>query len=62
MSASAATQLSARDHFLARLAHAIQQERVLIPLAFGVVGLHLADDSFLQLEAWEAASTSAQRR
>ena len=50
MSASAAAQLPARDHFLARLAHAVQQERVLIPLAFGAVGLHLADDSFLQPE------------
>jgi uncharacterized protein len=50
MSASAAPQLPARDQLRARLAHAVQQERVLIPLAFGAVGLHVADDNFLQPE------------
>ena len=50
MSASAASQLPARDHLLARLAHAVRQEHVLIPLAFGAVGLHVADDTFLQPE------------
>ena len=32
------------------MAHALQQEHVLIPLAFGAVGLHVADDTFLQPE------------
>ena len=50
MTASATTQLPTRSYPLARLAHAVQQERVLIPLAFGAVGLHVADDTFLQPE------------
>ena len=50
MTASATTQLPTRSHPLARLAHAVQQERVLIPLAFGAIGLHVADDTFLQPE------------
>ena len=50
MTASATTQLTTRSYPLARLAHAVQQERVLIPLAFAAIGLHLADDNFLQPE------------
>ena len=50
MSASATTQLPTRSYPLARLSHVVQQERVLIPLAFGAVGVHVADDTFLQPE------------
>ena len=38
MTASATTQLPTRDHLLARLSHAVQQERVVILLAFAAVG------------------------
>lgn len=56
MTASATTQLSARDPLLARLAHALQRERVLVSLAVGAVGLHLADDNFLQPEPGTSAA------
>ena len=56
MTASATTQLPARDPLLARLAQAVQRERVLVLLAFAAVGLHLADDNFLQPEPGTSAA------
>ena len=56
MTTSATTQLPTRSYRPARLAHAVLQERVLIPLAFGAVGVHVADDAFLQPEPGMSAS------
>ena len=56
MTASATAQLPARDPLLARLAQAVQRERVLVLLAFAAVGLHLADDNFLQPEPGTSAA------
>ena len=50
MTASATSLLPARNHRLARLADAVQRKRALILLAFGAIGLHVADDTFLQPE------------
>src|SRR5215204_6518389 len=50
MTASATAQLPERQHRLARLPHAIHQERALFLLTCGAIGLHVADDNFLQPE------------
>ena len=50
MTASATAQLPARNRLLARLAHGARQERALVLLASGAIGLHVADDNFLQPE------------
>jgi hypothetical protein len=56
MTASATTQVPAREPVLARLAQAVQRERVLVLLASAAVGLHLADDNFLQPEPGTSAA------
>lgn len=55
MTASPTSQLPARDHRLARLARSAQHERTLALLAFGLIGLHVADDNFLQPEPGTSA-------
>src|ERR671911_303259 len=48
MTASATSQLPARDHRFARLAHAVQREQALVVLAVGAIGVHIADDNYMQ--------------
>ena len=48
MTASATSQLPARDHRFARLAHAVQREQALVALAVGAIGVHIADDNYMQ--------------
>jgi uncharacterized protein len=50
VTASATSHLPAREDLLARLASALRREHVLFLLATGAVGLHFADDNFLQPE------------
>ena len=50
MTASATTQFSAPDRLLPRLAQALRRERGLLVLAVGAIGVHIADDNFLQPE------------
>jgi hypothetical protein len=55
MTATATTQLPAHKHRLGRLARAVQRERALFLLASGAIGLHVADDTFLQPEPGTSA-------
>ena len=50
MTASATSQLPARAHPLARLAHAVRRERALLALSVAAIGIHIADDNFVQPE------------
>ncbi len=56
MTASATSQLPARDHRFARLAHAVQGERALVVPAVGAIGIHIADDNFFQPEPGMSAA------
>lgn len=50
MTDSATSQLPAPAHLLARLAHAVQREQALLVLSVAVIGIHVADDNFVQPE------------
>jgi uncharacterized protein len=50
VTASATSHLPCREDLLARLASTLRREYVLFLLATGAVGLHFADDNFLQPE------------
>ena len=56
MTASATSQLPARAHLLARLAHAVQRERALLALSVAAIGIHIADDNFVQPEPGTSAA------
>jgi hypothetical protein len=49
------SQLPARERLLARLASALRREYALVLFATGAVGLHFADDNFLQPEPGTSA-------
>jgi hypothetical protein len=55
MTASATSHLPGREHPLARVASALRREYALFLLAVGAVGLHFADDNFLQPEPGTSA-------
>ncbi len=48
MTASATSPLQARDHLLGRVVHAVQREQALLVLAAGAIGVHIADDNYMQ--------------
>jgi fermentation-respiration switch protein FrsA (DUF1100 family) len=50
MTASATSQLPARAHRLARLAHAVRREQALLALSVAAIGIHIADDNLVQPE------------
>jgi hypothetical protein len=50
MTAAATSQLPATNHRLARLAQAARREQRPLALAVGAIGVHIADDNFLQPE------------
>ena len=50
MTVSATSHLARREHLLARVSSALRREYALLLVATGAVGLHFADDNFLQLE------------
>jgi uncharacterized protein len=50
MTASATSQLSGRAHPLGRLAQAVQREQALLALSVAAIGVHIADDNFVQPE------------
>jgi uncharacterized protein len=47
---TATSQLPARAHLLARLAHAVRREPVPLVLSVAAIGIHIADDNFVQPE------------
>ena len=51
MTETITSHFPAHHHRLARLAHAVRRERVLVLIASGPIGLHIADDNFLQPRA-----------
>ena len=56
MTASATAHLAGREHLLSRVASALRREYALFLLATGAVGLHFADDNFLQPEPGTSAA------
>ena len=56
MTASVTSQLPARAHLLARLAHAVQREQALLALSVAAIGIHIADDNFVQPEPGTSAA------
>jgi len=50
MTASATSQLSGRANPLGRLAQAVQREQALLALSVAAIGVHIADDNFVQPE------------
>jgi hypothetical protein len=56
MTASATSQLPARAHPLARPAHAVRREPVPLVLSVAAIGIHIADDNFVQPEPGTSAA------
>jgi len=50
MTASVTSQLPGHAHLLARLAHAVRREQALLVLSVAAIGIHIADDNFVQPE------------
>jgi uncharacterized protein len=55
MTASATSPLAGREHSPSRLVNALRREYALFLLATGAIGLHFADDNFLQPEPGTSA-------
>ena len=62
MTASATSQLPARAHLLARLAHAVRREQVPLVLSVAAIGIHIADDNFVQPEPGHVRCGSPRER
>src|SRR5918994_2350072 len=56
MTASTASPLQTRDHLFGRLAHVVQREQALLVLATGAIGVHIADDNYVQPQPGTSAS------